>query len=350
MSETRAPLAFIKPFGTLSCGTVVDKILLRNSNGMRAELMTYGASLISLTRPGGKSAAIELTLGFDTLEEYVAHPFYFGCTIGRVANRITGCRFNYEDSHVQLTCNENAFSHLHGGLKGFDKVVWRTQLLQSDDGSGVKFSYFSPDGEENYRGNLSVSVTYFLTHTNELKILYHATTDAATPLNLTNHTYWNLDGAGSGTVLDHRVQLHAEQYLETNANSLPTGQIHPVALTEFDLRTPVLLRDRWPDKSGFDHYFVLPLAEPKLRPAARVVNSTNTCALEVLTTETGLQFYTGTYLEDYLISGNRHTRRWGGFCLETQGYPDAVNHSHFPCIMLLPGDVYHQETVYRLEF
>lgn len=318
--------------------------ILRNSQGMTTKLMNYGATLVSLKITTSSGEEIELTLGFDTLEEYLAHPFYFGCTVGRVANRIAAGSFSYQNKRYQLNCNENAFSHLHGGAKSFDKVFWQGRQYQEKNGSGVVFSYLSKDGEENYPGNLLVEVNYFLSDENTLKITYTAETDQATPVNLTNHTYWNL--AGSGNILQHEMQVFSDEYLETNKYHIPTGEIKSVAGTAFDFRTRETIGKRIEEAGGYDNFYVLVNTN---RLAARVTDPVSQRTLETYTTQPGLQFYSGNYLADYAIAEGKRTERWGGFCLETQGFPDAVNHENFPSIILQPEDTYHHETIYKIK-
>jgi aldose 1-epimerase len=330
--------------GYLKNGSEVSQFTLRNVHGMTLKLMNYGATLMSVKTPD----QTELTLGFDTLEEYLKHPFYFGCTIGRVANRIAVGQFHYQNKLYSLACNENNFTHLHGGHQGFDKVLWQAQIFQAENGCGVTFSYLSPDGEENYPGNLSVKVLYFLSDENAIHISYWAQTDNATPVNLTNHTYWNLAGAGSNTILEHEMQIFADKYLETDARSLPTGKIIGVADTDFDFQTPQSIGKRIQKVGGYDHCYVVD--DPKLHLAARARDPNSQRTLETYTTQPGLQFYSGNSLKNYLIAAEQMTQQWGAFCLETQGYTDAVNHANFPSILLQPGETYQHETIYKIVF
>ena len=292
-------------FGLTASGAPVTQYMLQNSHGMQIKLINYGATLISLTVPDASGTAVELTLGFDTLAEYLAHPFYFGCTVGRVANRIAEGRFQYQNKFYQLACNENKHSHLHGGIRGFDKVIWQGKSFENDMGSGVEFSYLSKAGEENYPGNLDVKTTYFLTHNNELKINYIATTDEPTPVNLTNHTYWNLAGAGNDTILWHELQILADQYLETDKLHLPTGKINPVADTAFDFRESRVIAS-----GNYDHCYVI--NDPD-NLTARVKDPVSGRILEVYTTQSGVQFYAGNYLQEINIAGGKKNTAMGWF-------------------------------------
>jgi aldose 1-epimerase len=335
-------------FGILPSGEIIWQYKLRNKNDVIATVINYGATLTSLSIPTANSRT-ELTIGFDTVEEYISHPFYAGCTVGRVANRIAHGQFSLDNNTLQLAKNENHMTHLHGGEVGFDKVAWTGRTVRKNNYTGVEFSYFSPHGEENYPGNLLVKVTYILTDENELILSYIGETDLTTPLNLTNHAYWNLNGAGNENILNHEIQIFAGHYLPTDDEQLPTGEIRSVAGTDFDFEIPARLEERVLKLGGFDHCFTLDY-DKELRLAARAhVNETNR-SLEVYTTETGLEFYTGNSLPDYHIANNRKTSKWGGFCFETQGYPDAVNQIHFPSIILTPDKTYQQETIYKIGF
>lgn len=336
----------ISDFGSLPSGTEISLFGLSNHNGMRLKLINYGATLTSLQVPDSDGQLIELTLGFDTLQAYLQHPFFFGCTIGRVANRIARGEFQYQNKIYKLARNENDFCHLHGGAKGFDKRVWDAACFQREDAVGVEFSYLSRDGEENYPGNLAVKTTYVLTAANELKIIFEAATDQPTPVNLTNHTYWNL--AGAGNILDHEMEIFSDYYLATDNRHLPTGEIKAVANSAFDFRQPKKIRARIQEIGGYDHCYALENPGQHLRPAARVKDPVSNRILQVHTTQPGVQFYSGNYLADYALANGKRTERWGGFCLETQGFPDAVNQANFPSIILLPGETYRHETVYKV--
>ena len=331
-----------EPFGTLPTGEIIHQHQLENAHGTVVTLMEYGATLTSLTVLDNAGQAHEITLGFDTLQEYVQHGYYLGCTIGRVANRIAHGKFGYQDKRFQLSCNENPASHLHGGHIGFDKVVWQAKSIATEEDISIVFSHLSPDQTEGYPGNLKVTTTYSLTHDNALKIAFRASTDQPTAVSLTNHTYWNL--AGSDTILGHELQIMADQYLETDTLHLPTGKICAVTETAYDFRQPRRIGERLESVSGYDNYYIL---SDKTR-AARLSDPGSGRRMEIETTQPGLQFYSGNYLAAGKLSKQRKQTRYAGLCLETQGYPDAVNHPHFPGIILLPHETYAHETIYRL--
>jgi aldose 1-epimerase len=336
------------PFGRMPSGKEINQFNITNQNGLAIKLTNYGATLASLKVPAAGGQLVELTLGFDTLKEYLNHPFYFGCTVGRVANRIAKAAFQYQKQAFQLARNEDGLCHLHGGNKGFDKVIWDAISFRGNDAAGVEFSYTSRDNEENYPGNLKVKVTYALTSDNELKIIYTATTDRPTPVNLTNHTYWNLAGAGHGTVLDHEVEIFSDAYLPTDQHHIPSGEIKDVTGSAFDFRSARSIGERIKQVSGYDHCYVLKSSDKSLQLAARVKDPASGRVLETYTTQAGMQFYSGNSLVDYAIAEGKSTQAWGGFCLETQGFPDAVNQTNFPSIVLLPGEIYQHETVYKI--
>ncbi|MES2998095.1 MAG: aldose epimerase family protein [Pseudomonadota bacterium] len=347
------PEMFCQPcvFGELPDGQTVDHYTLRNPSGMSISVMNYGASLTSVKIPGLGGTVHELTLGFDQLQEYLSHDFYFGATIGRVANRIANASFNYQGCDFSLTKNKGYSHHLHGGNKGFDKVIWQPDVLIQSDKASVRFNYTSPEGDQGYPGTLEVKTTYSLTLTNELKISFEAKTDRITPVDLTNHTYWNLAGAGCGTVLNHVLQVFSDQYVVTDKDLLPTGQIAEVSDSPFDFRQPHHLGERLDQTSinGYDLCFVLPATtNHELRLAAQIKDPQSGRTLEVTTTQPGLQFYTGNSLKNYPIASGLTTQRYGGFCMETQNLPGAVRYSQFPSPFLAPGDWYRHETIYRL--
>jgi aldose 1-epimerase len=333
-------------FAQLPGGTAVDLFTLTNSNGLVAKITNFGTIITELHVPGRDGQLGDVVLGFDNLEQYLqGHP-HFGCTVGRVANRIAKGKFTLEGRTYQLAVN-NGPNHLHGGLKGFDKVLWDAEPLP---GAGVKFSYTSLDGEENYPGTLKSVVTISLTDANELCIDYQATTDKTTPINLTNHSYFNL--AGSGNVLAHDLMVSADYYTPSDANLIPTGEIAPVRGTPLDFTTPRAIGSRFGElkavPAGYDHNYVVNRAGKSLALAARVYEHTSGRVMEVHTTQPGVQLYTGNFL-DGSLTGKRNTvyGQHSGFCLETQHYPDSVNHPSFPSTLLRPGQVYHHTTVHR---
>jgi aldose 1-epimerase len=336
-----------KPFGKLADNAEVTLFILTNANGVRASLMNYGATLVALEAPDRNGKLTDVTLGFDTLEGYVKfNSPYFGCIVGRCANRIAGGRFHLDGKEYRLATNAGN-AHLHGGQRGFDKAFWRAEPKLPS----VKFTYLSPDGEEGYPGNLAVTVTYTLTENNELQIEYTATTDKPAPVNLTNHTYFNL--AGSGTILGHELLIASTQYLPVNDALLPTGEIHPVKGTPMDFTTSTSIGQRIHqlkgDPIGYDHTYVLENDGGKTKLAARVLEPLSGRVLEVYTTEPGVQLYTGNFLDGAISGkGGRAYQQHTGFCLETQHFPDSVNQPTFPSVILKPGRQYRQKTTYRL--
>jgi aldose 1-epimerase len=336
-----------KPFGKLADGTEVSLFILGNDNGVKASVMNYGATLVALETPDRHGKLADITLGFDMLEGYVnSNSPYFGCVVGRCANRIAGGRFYLNGKEYRLATNAGD-AHLHGGSRGFDKAFWRAE----DKSASVKFTYHSPDGEEGYPGNLAVAVIYALTDDNELTIEYSATTDKSTPVNLTNHTYFNL--AGSGNILGHELLIASAQYLPVNNALLPTGEIRPVRSTPMDFTTSTPIGQRINqlenDPPGYDHTYVLENNDGKLKQAARVFEPQSRRVLEVHTTEPGVQFYTGNFLNGTISGkGGRAYHRHAGFCLETQHFPNSVNQPTFPSVILKPGQQYRQKTIYRV--
>ena len=340
-----------RPYGTAN-GEDVTLFTLRNSSGMTVEIMNYGGIIQSSWVPDRDGEMANVTLGFDTLERYLeGHP-YFGNITGRYANRIAEGRFELNGETYELAINNDP-NTLHGGEEGFDNFVWEAEVL--DDGIGVRMSRTSPDGEEGYPGNLDVEVTYTLTEENAIQIDYHATTDAPTVLNLTNHAYFNLAGEGNGSILDHELQLMASNYTPVDDTLIPTGEIAPVAGTPMDFTQPHAIAERIRDSfeqlvigRGYDHNYVLDRTdETSLQLAARVVEPTSGRVLEVLTTEPGIQFYSGNFLDGTIIGASGQMYRQGdGFALETQHFPDSPNQPDFPTTVLNPGEEFNSTTVY----
>jgi aldose 1-epimerase len=339
------------PYGTLADGTAIDQFTLANKRGMTVKIITYGGIVTEINTPDRKGAVANVALGFNNLADYVAKSPYFGSITGRYANRIANGTFTL-DGIVYTLAKNNGPNSLHGGIKGFDKVVWKGTTVPG----GVTFSYTSPDGEEGYPGTLKADVTYTLTNKNELKIDYHATTDKATVVNLTNHTYFNLGGEGTGTIEDHVLWLKAHNYTPVDATLIPTGEIAPVAGTPFDFTTPTAIgariRDAHPQiviGQGYDHNFVIdrPAGDTSLTLISTVADPTSGRVLKTWTTEPGAQLYTGNFLDGTLVGPSGHTYRQGdAFALETQHYPDSPNHPAFPSTVLRPGGVYTSTTVY----
>jgi aldose 1-epimerase len=346
----------MKDFGKTPDGTPVTLYTLKGSRAT-VKVMTYGAIVTELHAPDRQGKTTDVVLGFDTLEGYLSGHPYFGATVGRVANRIARGTFTLDGHDYTLAVN-NGPNSLHGGLKGFDKVVWKGEDVSGPDGPAVKFTYLSKNGEEGYPGNLSVSVTYSLLSSSDseaLRIDYSATTDQATPVNLTNHSYFNLAGAAAGTILGHVLELAADQYTPTDDTLIPTGAIAAVQGTplDFTAATPIGARINQlkAEPVGYDHNFVLrdaPDAGKVPRLAARVHEPASGRVLEVRTTEPAVQLYTGNFLDGTLKGkGGVVYRQHQAFCLETQHYPDSVHHPSFPSTILRPGSTYTQTTIYK---
>jgi aldose 1-epimerase len=338
-------------FGKTADGQEVKVHTLTNLKGLRVRLIDYGATLISVEAPDRNGKNANITLGFPTLDGYLQrHPF-FGSTAGRYANRIAKGKFTLDGKTYTLATN-NGPNHLHGGKKGFDAVLWKAEPVSSPEYIGVSFQYTSPDGEEGYPGTLKSTVTYTLNNANELAIDYSATTDKPTVLTLTNHSYWNLAGAGSGDVLKHEMMINADKYLPIDDTSIPLGELAPVKGTPFDFTTPHAIGERIgelkkePHKTkGYDHCFVLRGQDGKLSLAARVKEPTSGRVMEVFTTEPGVQLYCGNFLDGSPSAGGY--KQHDGFCLETQHYPDSPNQPQFPSSVLRPRETYRSRTMHR---
>jgi aldose 1-epimerase len=350
----RRPRITRVPFGTLADGKTVELFTLTNAHGLEAAIMTYGATVVSLRTPDRAGRLDDIVLGYPTLAGYLEKSPYFGAIVGRYGNRIARGRFTLDGATYGLATNDGP-NHLHGGVQGFDKVVWSASLSETETSAAVALSYTSPAGEEGYPGTLAVRVTYTLTDENELRVDYLATTDRATPVNLTQHSYFNLAGAGSGDILRHVLTIAADRYTPVDATLIPTGEIASVAGTPFDFRTPTAIGARIGQQDvqlergrGYDHNWVLTRAGDSLALAARVTEPTSGRTLDVLTTEPGMQFYSGNFL-DGTITGKdgRVYRHRYGFCLETQHFPDSPNHPNFPSTILRPGQEYRSTTVFK---
>lgn len=332
----------------------VDRYTLTNGKGMRVRILTYGGIIQTIEVPDRRGRTANVALGFDNLADYVERNPYFGCITGRYANRIALGRFTLDGTTYQLPINNDPNS-LHGGDVGFDKHIWATTPFRHRDRVGLVMRYTSPHLDQGYPGTLTATVTYTLTRANEIRMDYHATTDRPTIVNLTNHTYFNLAGEGSGSIEDHVLQLPASRYTPVDATLIPTGRLDPVAGTPMDFRRPTAigerLRDSFPQLvigRGYDHNYVLDRRGPGLRPAARVVEPRSGRELRILTEEPGIQFYSGNFLDGTLVgTGGRMYRQGDGFALETQHFPDSPNQPAFPSTVLRPGQVYETTTVYR---
>jgi aldose 1-epimerase len=346
------------PFGTTPDSQAVEIYTLTNPHGIQVRAMTYGGIIVSLKTPDRAGELGDIVLGYDDLAHYVANSPYFGAIIGRYANRIAKGRFTLDGKTYQLPVNDGPNS-LHGGTKGFDKRVWDAHSVQTDSTVGVVFHRVSPDGEEGYPGNLDVTVTYTLKDDDELVIDYRATTDEDTPVNLTQHSYFNLDGAGNGDVLAQELMVNADSYTPIDSTFIPTGQIAPVAGTPFDFRTLTAIGARINDDNqqlkwagGYDHNWVL--NRPDSLPADALVHAVHALdpksgrTLDVYTTEPGIQIYTGNFLDGTITGkdGKVYVHR-GAFTVETQHYPDSPNEPSFPSTILHPGQTYQSRTVWK---
>ena len=336
---------------------------LRNKNGLVAKVTDYGATLVEMHVPDKGGRFTDVINGFGSVSGYQGEGNqYFGCTTGRVCNRIAKGKFNLNGKEYSLLIN-NEPNHLHGGGDGaLPRVMWRGTSFASREGQGVVFSYTSPDGDEGYPGTLVMLVTYTLTHGDELRIEYEAKleeNDRSTPVNLTNHAYWNLAGSGSGTVLNHVLTLNADKYTVADDTLIPTGEIADVAETPLDFRKPNIIGDRIPDKDatnteecktgakGYDHNFVLNGKPGEMRLAARLKDPASGRVLEIHTVEPGIQFYSGNFLKGQTGKGGKSYPFRGAVCLETQHFPDSVNHANFPSTVLKPGETYRTSTIHK---
>ena len=345
-----APGVVKRVFGTMPDGKAVESFTLTNANGIEVTAIPYGAIITSLKTPDRSGQRGDIVLGFDSLDGYLKEHPYFGAIVGRYGNRIAGGRFTLDGQTFTLAKN-NGPNHLHGGIKGFDKVLWEAAPVGSN---AVVFSRTSADGEEGYPGNLKVRVTYTLTDKNELIVDYLATTDKATPVNLTQHSYFNLSAGKSEDILGHELTINADRYTPVDATLIPTGALAAVQGTPFDFRKAVAIGKRIDadhpqlgNGKGYDHNWVLNRTGSGLQIAARVADPASGRTLEVRTTEPGMQFYAGNFLDGTLKGkGGQVYKRRSGFCLETQHFPDSPNQPKFPSTTLKPGQEYRSQTVF----
>ncbi|MCA1615479.1 MAG: galactose mutarotase [Acidobacteria bacterium] len=342
-----------RPFGRVTDGTVVHLYTLTNRNGVEARITNFGAGLVSLRVPDARGRVGDVVLGYDGPAGYEADTFYMGTVAGRYANRIAGGRFRLGVVEYRLAQN-NGPNHLHGGWRGFNKVLWRAREVRRRGGAALELSYLSRDGEEGYPGNFSATVTYVLTDKDELRIEYAATTDKATVVNLTNHAYFNLAGEGAGGILGHVLKVNADRFTPVDETSIPTGELRPVAGTPFDFRRPTAIGSRINQADeqlrfgrGYDHNFVLNKRGSELSLAAEVYEPASGRVMQAWTTEPGMQLYTGNFLEGARGKGGKVYNVREGFCLEAQHFPDSPNRPAFPSTVLRPGRRYTQTTVYK---
>ncbi|MCJ7728577.1 MAG: galactose mutarotase [Sedimentisphaerales bacterium] len=339
----------VEPFGKTADGQAVDIVTLTNGKCLTAKITTYGGIIVSVEAPDREGKPGDIVLGFDTLDGYLkSHP-YFGAIIGRYGNRIGGAKFKLDGKEYKLAANNGANS-LHGGIMGFDKVVWKIEKAEAEGNRAeLKLGYLSKDGEEGYPGNLKCIVTYTLTADNKLEMKYEATTDKPTVVNLTNHAYWNLAGQGSGDVLGHELMINADKYTAVDKELIPTGELKSVKDTPLDFTKPMTIGSRIEqvDIKGYDHNYVLKGKAGQMKLAARVYEPASGRVMEIQTTEPGIQFYSSNWLDGTLKGKegkvyNKH----GAFCLETQHYPDSPNKPNFPSVVLRPGQKYETVTVH----
>ncbi len=334
-------------------GTPVVLFTLTNPRGIEIRAISYGAVIVSVRVPDRRGVLADVVLGFDRFEDYLTRSRYFGAVVGRVANRIAKGRFTLDGHPYQLATNQGD-NHLHGGTAGFDKVVWHAEPFHRDAEVGVAFSRTSPDGEEGYPGALNVTITYTLTAQDELRVDYEATSDQPTIVNLTQHSYFNLAGEGSGDISGHELTIDADRYTPVDDAMIPTGELAPVDRTPFDFRSATRIGARIDQNDeqlrrgqGYDHNFVLSPSVSRLRRAIRVVEPTTGRTLEMSTTEPGVQFYSGNKLDPPIVGKQGHVYgRRAGLCLETQHFPDSPNHANFPAVVLRPWEKYESTTVF----
>ena len=343
-------------YGTTPDRQDVDIYTLINANGMVAKITTFGGIVTELHVPDRDGELADIVLGFDTLDGYLEEHPYFGAIVGRYGNRIANGRFTLDGQTYTLAQNNNE-NHLHGGIEGFDKKVWEAETVERPGAVGLQLTYLSPDGEEGYPGNLVTQVTYWLSDDNALVIQYLAESDAATPVNLTNHSYFNLNGQGNGDILDHRVQIFADRYTPVNDTLIPTGELAPVAGTPFDFTEPESIGARINADHeqieyglGYDHNYVLNNDSGNLALAARVIAPETGRVMEVHTTEPGMQFYTGNFLDGAQVGKDDQVYEYRyGFCMETQHFPDSPNQENFPSTILRPWERYASTTIYAFK-
>ena len=344
----------VSDFGTMPDGKLVSLYTIQSPTGMEVKITNYGATIVSLSAPDRDGKYEDVVLGFDTLEEYIAGSPYFGAIVGRYGNRIANGSFTLNDGTYSLAKN-NGENHLHGGIAGFDKVFWEASPFSMGGEHGLVMTYTSPDGDEGYPGTLKAKVTYMVTADNRLIVSYQAVTDKATPVNLTQHSYFNLAGPESDSILDHELTIAADHFTPIDAGFIPTGELLSVENTPFDFRTPMAIGSRinaddeqLQNGLGYDHNFVLSDMEDGLRLAAKVYDRASGRTLEVTTNEPGVQFYTGNFLDGTLTGkgGDVYPYR-SGFCLETQHFPDSPNQPTFPSTILEPGGLYATQTIFK---
>ena len=346
------PLIEKSPFGKTPSGEAVELYTLKNASNAEVRIMTYGGTVVSLKVPDRSGKPGDIVLGYETLDGYLKNSPYFGSIIGRYGNRIGKGQFSLDGKQYTLPKN-NGENTLHGGIKGFDKVVWKAAEVKSKEGPALSLTYLSKDGEEGFSGNLNATVVYTLTNNNELRLEYTATTDKVTVVNLTHHSYFNL--AGEGSILQHALMINADKFTPVDAGLIPTGELRSVKGTPMDFSKPTAIGARIDQQyeqlvagKGYDHNWVLNHSTGELSMAARVYEPSTGRVMEVLTTEPGLQFYSGNFLDGTITGkGGQVYKQRSGFCLETQHFPDSPNKPAFPSTILKPGQQYKSTTVYK---
>lgn len=341
-------------FGQLPDGSPVDLYRLSNSKGVEAHITNFGGIVVSLKVPDRSGKLEDVVLGYDSLEGYLEESPFFGATIGRFGNRIAKGKFELAGKTYTLARN-NGPNHLHGGQKGFHKVLWKAEALKAADSVGLKLYYLSPDGEEGYPGNLRVEVLYTLDNDNAFHIAYKAVTDKATVVNLTHHSYFNLSGNVKKDILDHRLKIEAEQFVPIDETQIPSGELRPVEGTPFDFSEARAIGARINEADeqlknglGYDHCWVLKGKKGEMKKAASIFEADSGRYMEVVTSEPGMQFYSGNFLDGTIVGkeGKSYEQR-SGLCLETEHFPDAPNQPAFPSVVLKPGESYQSKTIYR---
>lgn len=335
----------VSPYGKTSRGEAVTSFSMQNKNGLKLQMIDYGATVVRFETPDRQGNLANIVLTCPDIAGFETCTMYFNGSVGRYCNRIAGGRFSIKDQTYQLARN-NGEHHLHGGQRGFDKLMWKGEPFTTSGARGVVFTLHSPDGDEGYPGNLKVTATYTLTDKDELIVEFRATTDKTTPVSLTNHNYWNL--AGSGTILNHQLQLFADRYLPVDDGGIPTGELRPVANTPFDFLKPHEIGARFGELEGepigYDHCYEINGKPGDMRLAARVQDPSSGRVMEIKSTEPGIQFYTGKFLDGTPASGGYP--QYSGFCLETQHFPDSPNQPKFPSPFLNPGETYFHKTIH----
>jgi aldose 1-epimerase len=339
------------PFGKTPDGQAAELYTLRNRNGLEAQITNFGGILVSLKTPDKSGKFDDLVLGYDNLASYIKDKAHFGGTIGRYGNRIAKGKFSLNGTTYSLTVN-NGDNHLHGGVKGFDKVIWTAKTMETLNGPALQLNYLSKDGEEGFPGNLSATVVYTLTNENALQLDFTATTDKPTICNLTHHSYFNL--RGQGDIMDYVVQINAEKFTPANALLIPTGEVSPVAGTPFDFRRPTTIgarihtnHEQLQIANGYDQNWVFDKPTGELGLVARVCDPASGRVMEVFTSEPGMQFYTANFLNGDTGKNGQALRRHHAFCMEPQHFPDSPNHPNFPSVELKPGQVYKNVIIYK---